>query len=105
MEKDALDPLAALQNEFFEKFQFIQVSFFVALHYATESQRSENLSMKQALVIFQSCQYKIEDAIEFAQANGLKGDKIDETVKELSNDVLNKVEYCLCKCQAKYLVS
>ena len=61
--------------------------------------------MKQALVILQSCQYKIEDAIEFAQANGLKGDKIDDSVKELSSELLSKVDYCLCKCQAKYLVS
>ena len=66
MEKDALDPLAALQNEFYEKYQYIQISFFVALHYATDSQRSENQSMKQSLVILQSCQYKIEDAVEFA---------------------------------------
>jgi hypothetical protein len=105
MEKDALDPLAALQNEFYEKYQYIQISFYVALHYATDSQRSETLSMKQSLVILQSCQYKIEDAIEFAQSNSLKGDKIEESVKELSTEVLKKVEYCICKCQSKFLLT
>ena len=35
----------------------------------------------------------------------VKGDKIDDSVKELSSELLSKVDYCLCKCQAKYLVS
>jgi hypothetical protein len=51
LEKESLDPLAALQNEFYEKYQYIQISFYVALHYATDSQKSENLAMKQSLVI------------------------------------------------------
>ena len=59
--------------------------------------------MKQALIILQSCQYKIEDALEFAQSNSLKGDKIEELTKELSTDLLSKVDYSICKCQAKFL--
>ena len=82
-EKESLDPLAALQNEFFEKYQLVQISFYVALHYAAENQQ-----MKQALVILQSCQYKIEDAFEFAQQNNLKGDKIEESVKELNETLI-----------------
>ena len=37
----------------------------MALHYVSENQ------VKQALVVLQSCLYKIEDAMEFAQTNNI----------------------------------
>ena len=91
------DPLALLQAEFEEKYQEVLITYFIALHYAQDN------SIKQALVILQSCQYKLEETIEFAQQNGLKGDRIDSIMNELSTEILQKVEFAMCKCQARFL--
>ena len=58
------------QNEFTEKYILAKISFFIALHYVTDQN-----AVKQALVVLQNCQYKIEEAVEFYQQNGLKSDK------------------------------
>jgi hypothetical protein len=55
------------------------------------------------MVILQGCVYKIEEAIEFAQTNGLKSTKVQSMVKELQDVILAKVKYALCKCLAKHL--
>ena len=57
------------------------------------------------MVILQGCIYKIEEAIEFVQANGLKSAKVMSMVKELQDVMLGKVKYALCKCLAKHLSS
>ena len=57
------------------------------------------------MVILQSCQYKIEEAIEFAQNNNIQGEKCATMVKEIENDLLKKVDYALCKCHAKFLMA
>ena len=41
--------------------------------------------------------------MEFSQSNNLQGDKIQESVNEL-NEVVKKVDYAICKCQAKFLM-
>ena len=99
-ERESMDPAAVLQNELQEKYQNALISYYIALHYVQEHQ---NQGVKQALIILQSCQYKIEDAIEFAQENNLKGDKTESMINELSIDTLKKVEFAMCKCHAKYL--
>lgn len=97
-EKDSMDPASILQNEFFEKYLSTQIQYFVALHYVSEN------SIKQALVVLQSCLYKIEDLIEFSQSNALKGEKTESLLNETKTDLLKNVEFAMCKCQAKYLV-
>lgn len=54
-------------------------------------------------MVLQSCLYKIEDAIEFSITNALKGEKFESLLNELKNDLLKKVEFAMCKCQARYL--
>jgi len=62
-DRESMDPAAVLQNELQEKYQNVLISYYIALHYVQEHQSQ---GVKQALVILQSCQYKIEDTIEFA---------------------------------------
>ena len=100
-EREAMDPAAILQNEFQEKYQNALVSYYSALHYIQDHTPQ---STKSALVILQSCQYKIQDAIEYAQSNNIKGDRTQTTLDELSTDLLKKVEFATCKCHAKYLM-
>lgn len=69
-EKESVDPMTVSQNEFTEKYILAKISFFIALHYVTDQN-----AVKQALVVLQNCQYKIEEAVEFYQQNGLKSDK------------------------------
>ena len=49
--------------------------------------------MKQALVVLQSCLYKIEDAMEFAQTNNIS----NEQLEELKSDLLKRVDFAMCK--------
>lgn len=37
-EKESLDPVSILQNEFYEKYLVTQIQYFVALHYVQENQ-------------------------------------------------------------------
>ena len=60
--------------------------------------------VKQALVILNSCQSKIEEAVEFFNINGFKSDKMLQLKSELAGELLSKVDFALCKCQAKYLM-
>lgn len=55
------------------------------------------------MVILQGCIYKIEEAIEFVQTNGLKSTKVQQMASELQNKMLVKVKYALCKSLAKHL--
>ena len=60
-EKDGLDPMAILQSEMEEKYSEAQITYYIALHYVQDLNQT-----RQAMVILQSCQYKIEEAIEFS---------------------------------------
>jgi hypothetical protein len=97
---EGLDPLSVLQNEMSEKYTEALITYYIALHYIQEQ------STVKAMVILQVCQYRIEEAIEFAQDNmsNLKGEKTQAMISDLSNDLLGKVNYALCKCHAKYLI-
>jgi len=60
--------------------------------------------VKQALVILQDAQYKVEAAITFHQSNGLKGQQSQTMLDDLKGPLIQKVEYAQCKCQAKFLM-
>ena len=96
---DLSDSVSTLQNEFQEKYQSCLVTFYIALHYILEQ------STRTALPILSSCQYKIEEAIEYAQTNGLKGVKFEGMINELGGDLLKNVEYALCKSHAKVMLA
>lgn len=96
----SLDPLALLQSEFQEKYQQIHIYYFCALHYVQEQQSQ---GTRQAMIILQGCVYKIEEAIEFVNTNGLKSAKVQSMVEELQKVMLAKVKYALCKTMAKHL--
>lgn len=55
------------------------------------------------MIILQGCVYKIEEAIEFVNSNGLKSAKVQSMVDELQKVILGKVKYALCKTMAKHL--
>lgn len=57
------------------------------------------------MVILQSCIYKIEEAIEFVQMNGLKSAKVQSMVDELQNDILGRVKFAMCKSLSKHLTN
>ena len=60
------DPMNLLSSEFQEKIQQLEIAFFAALHYIQEHGGSVK-GAQQALCILQSCVFKIEEAVEFAQ--------------------------------------
>jgi len=73
---EGLDPLSVLQNEMSEKYTEALITYYIALHYIQEQ------STVKAMVILQVCQYRIEEAIEFAQDNmsNLKGEKTQSMI-------------------------
>lgn len=94
-----VDPIALLQQDFLEKYVNAQITFYIALHYYTE----HNM-VRHALVILQTCQNRIEEAIEFHQTNNVKGEKNEKMAQELQQEFLQRVEFTQCKLQSKYLM-
>lgn len=94
-----LDPSVLMQNELGEKVISTQISLYVALHYL-----SEQNAVRQALVVLNDARFKVQDALEFAANNGLKGAQVQAMTDLLQKDVLSKVEFAMCKSQAKLLM-
>jgi len=88
-----------MHQEFLEKYIQCQISYYIALHYIFE-----NNQVKQALVILQDCQYKIEQTVMFFTQSGIQGEKQAKMCKFLESDLIKKVEFAQCKCHSKYLM-
>jgi len=82
MEKESIDPFKQLEFDFTEKFYSVQIKYYIGLHYANENQYEE------AYLILHNVQADIEEALEYARKNKLKGGKVETTIKELEQDMI-----------------
>ena len=65
LEKDAMDPLRALEYEFSERLCTTQIRFFIGLHYANDRQ------YREALLVLSRVASDVESTIDFAQKSKL----------------------------------
>jgi hypothetical protein len=65
LEKDAMDPLRALEYEFSERLCTTQIRFFIGLHYANDRQ------YREALLVLSRVASDVETTIDFAQKSKL----------------------------------
>lgn len=100
LEKDALDPLKALEYEFSERLCNTQIRYFIGLHYLNEKAYTE------ALLVLQRVASDVESTIEFAQKSNLHTQRtIKRDISELLEEVtLKGLNALLCKTHARVLL-
>ena len=75
MEKDNIEPLKQLEYDFTERFYSTQIKYYIGLHYANEN------SYQDAYLILQKVHNDIEETLEFAHKNKIKGQKVSNDVR------------------------
>eukprot|EP00347_Sterkiella_histriomuscorum_P021997 403332041 len=97
MEKDIIDPYKTLEFEFYETLYNTYIKYYIGLHYANDR------SYQDAFLILQRVNTDIESTIDFAQKNGLQGQKVKKDLQDLQDNLLKNLNLLICKCHAKLL--
>jgi hypothetical protein len=97
IEKDFIEPLRQIELDFYEQVYTIKIKYFVALHYANEK------IFNRAYLLFESVLADIEQLFDFSEKNSIKGNKLQDVLKEFREVFYKEVSFMLCKTHARLL--